>query len=227
MTALENQASSTPFGAHEYYSSIVNPHFRWFDSAVEEAAFLASAEYRDGDWKQTELWCCCACIPDTPVAVPIGQELVKNLKKGDAILAGTVTMSNHGVSVHWRESQAAQAGELTDPADDKAVLINFGAGQNIIVSRYQLMMTAGGKLKQALRLSLGDRLMSKTGAPVTINEIKLGDLKGPRCHIGTNQKFEQNADGHLLAISGIILADYVLQEHRTELPDTLVEDAVV
>jgi len=167
----------------------------------------------------------------SPVAVPVGKELVKNLKRGDAVLAGNLTSGGGGVSVSWSESHVGHAGELhdkadIDPGDAKAVLINFGAGTNIIVSSYQLMMTTTGKLKQALRLSLGDQLLSKSGAPITINEIKLGDFKGPRYHIGTDHKFENKVDGHLLSLNDIVIADYVLQKHRTGLPGSVVEDTV-
>jgi hypothetical protein len=207
------------------------PHFKWFDNRATGVAFLSSPVFTEGRWARTGMWCCCAWIADTPIAIPIGTELVKNLKKGDAVLAGSVTPSSGRVAVSWSDQAVKYAGELqdpadTDPGDAKAILINFGAGHNLIVSSYQLMFTSSGKLKQALRLSLGDKLLSKAGEEVTINEIKLGEFVGQRYHIGIDQAFNDNVDGHLLALNDIIIGDYVLQKNRKSLPASMVGDAV-
>jgi hypothetical protein len=224
-----NDTQEAPYGAREYYSKSSNPHFKWFDEESDERAFLASSEFAGGDWECTGMWCCCACVADTPIAIPLGAELVKQLKTGDTVMAGAIT--GPGGALSWSDGRVEYAGEMGDPADDEpdgssAILINFADGKNMIVSRYQLLLTTSGKLKQASRLSLGDNLVSRTGEPVTINEIKLGQFDGPRYHVGLAGGFDNGVDGHLVALNDIVVADYVLQKHRTSLPSGLVEDTV-
>jgi hypothetical protein len=222
MTSNSCTVQPTAYGAREYYSAASQPHFRWFDCAEDESRFLASPKYRKEAWQQVELWCCCACIADLPVAIPIGQELVKNFHKGDPVLAGSVKKGGAGVAVHWKEAHVEAAGKLDpsdfDPNDNKAVLINYGQGKNAIVATYQYIMTTSGKLKQARDLSVGDSLLSKEGAALPINSLKLGEFEGPRYHLGTTKEYNNPIDGHLLCVNDIVIADYVLQKHRNELP---------
>lgn len=226
---MQDNKQSAPYGATEYYSRSAEPHFKWFDEECDERAFLDSSEYKNGNWERTGMWCCCACIADTPIAIPLGAELVKQLKPGDLVMAGA--LSGAGGALAWSDQPVEYAGELRDPADidpgdSSAVLINFADGKNIIVSPYQLVLVDCGKLKQALRLSLGDKLVSRSGSPVAINEIKLGEFKGPRYHVGVAGGFDHGIDGHLVALNDIVVADYVLQKHRTSLQSGVVEDAI-
>jgi hypothetical protein len=231
MTQKASQSQPSQFGACEYYSPVAEPHFKWFDSTEDERQFLHNQKFLDEQWQATDLWCCCSCIADIPVALPLGQELVKNLKKDDAILAGSLNTEGKNPTIDWAEISVNEAGELTDPADldpgdAKAVLVNYGSGQNIMVSSYQLLLTSNGKLKQAQRLSLADKLFSKTGQPVPINSIKLGEFKGPRYHLGTTKDYDNTVDGHLLCLNEIVIADYVLQKHRNKLPQNAIEGVV-
>lgn len=229
MTQTVSNTQSTQFGACEYYSPLAKPHFKWFDSARDEQDFLKSQKYRDEKWQRTNLWCCCACLADLPITLPLGQELVKNLKKDDKVLAASLNKEGETPVISWSEVSLEIAGK-TSPEDDldsdneNSVFISYGQGQNIMVLSNQLLLTSNGKLKPADKLNLSDTLMSKTGLPVPINSIKLGEFTGQKYYVGTGKEYVSTIDEHLLCINDIVIADYILQKNRNELSSDFVEN---
>ena len=216
MTTTAQPVTATEYGGREYYSPGAHPHYVWFDDPGQEQAFRASSRFADEQWRINELWCCCACIADLPVAVPMGHELLKNLHDGDPVLAGTVRHGDGGPELQWEQTTVALSGPAgMDPARTTTVLINYAGGRNAIVETDQPVLTADGTLKRANQLRLDDGLLGTDGTRSEINALKLGTFEGPKYHLGTAAEYTGSADRHLIALGDLVIGDYAVYRNWT------------
>lgn len=165
--------------------------------------------------------CSCYCPGGhaaTQVAAPAGPTALRGLAIGDAVLAA------HGVgdpagTMDWRPTTVTFATTSQSPPGGAAPLmvnIGFGVDRSIIVHPGQLMLVAAGTLKRADRLVPGsDALIDRDGATLTVHAVTPGHYHGEIAYVATGDTdpadWDGTLDGHLLALDGVIVGDYLLE----------------
>ncbi len=165
--------------------------------------------------------CSCYCPGGhaaTQVAAPAGSTALRGLAIGDAVLAA------HGVgdpagTIDWRPTTVTFATTTqVAPGGAAPLMVNiaFGVDRAIIVHPGQLMLVAAGRLKRADQLVAGsDTLVDRDGAALTVHAVTPGHYHGEIAYVATGDTdpadWDGTLDGHLLALDGVIVGDYLLE----------------
>lgn len=180
---------------------------------------LQECRERGEPWHVVSCYCYCpGGHAATQVAAPAGPTALGGLAVGDAVLVA------HGVgdpagSMDWRPTTVTFATTSRVPANGAApmmVSIGFGVDRAIIVHPGQLMLVAAGKVKRADQLVVGsDALVDRDGAALPVRTVTPGHYHGEIAYVATGDTdpadWDGSLDGHLLALDGVIVGDYLLE----------------
>ncbi|MGN6253459.1 MAG: hypothetical protein ACTHO8_00495 [Solirubrobacterales bacterium] len=169
----------------------------------------------DPSWEIEQCFCCCIGPPGnlTAIGVPEGtQRPITEIGKGDTVAAGRTS----GGQLEWEPatvgfSQGAHGG---GPAP--VVRVAYGEREGLTVAPDQPLMLTDGALTTAARLAAGQELMGVNGEPVPVGEVRLGEHEGGVHHIATSPDWNGSIDGHLLQANGVVIGDFTLQLHLSE-----------
>ncbi|MGN6662930.1 MAG: hypothetical protein ACTHK6_01795 [Solirubrobacterales bacterium] len=183
--------------------------------AKEIKAVCIQKEKEDPNWELEQCFCCCLGPPGnlTAIGVPEGaQRPITEIGKGDTVAAGRTS----GGRLEWEPatvgfSQGAHGG---GPAP--VVRVAYGERGGLTVSPDQPLMLADGSLTTAAHLAAGQELMGADGEPVPVGEARFEEREGGVHHIATSPDWNGSIDGHLLQANGVVIGDFTLQLHLSE-----------
>jgi hypothetical protein len=182
---------------------------------------------QDPAWDLIQCYCCC----DGPgfsqsVAVRSGIVPLASLRKGDAVLAGSVRGSAGRRRLAWSSAAAGFSAGLASNISP-CVLIGTGgkAARELSCAPDQPVLLADGTVTTADRLRLDDILLDLDGNPAPIRALGFGPSPLPLHNLATSVPFNGSLDGRLLCINGLVVGDYDLQLRLAELaPAALAAD---
>jgi hypothetical protein len=158
-------------------------------------------------------YCCCACFANsTPVAFDKGQyKALVGFEVGDMIyVADDINLTS------WSQRRvmfSAGAGDLAAPS--LMVKVTFGSPDKpdyLLVSRAQLFLIPGGKLKPAAALIPGqDSLVATDGTSRQVLSLEVGMFNKGLHHISTSTSPATSPEGHLIVAKDIVAGDWALQ----------------
>jgi len=217
--------NKTKCGPNEYDDSATNRcEAQTFGNVDDMLTFLLDHP----DFGHRPCSCCCSCYAyGTPIATPQGERSIETFVVGDEVSAASVASSGGKLSFQWSPAVVRFSngtGPLPPaPHYPTMVFVNFDDGRSLICTNDQLFMLSTGKLKQASRLTLADRLVAADGSEVPILSVSLAEYSGGLHHIATSVNFDGDINGHLLNSNNIVTGDYVLQVHAEQLSPYVYE----
>lgn len=189
-------------------------------STGETRSLSASACTQLGEpWRVSPCYCCChGGYGAARVATSAGPVALGALAVGDAVLAAHGATDPGGV-IAWHPTTVTFATAALPPTEGAAPLminIGFGADQSLIFHPGQLVLTPGGKLRRADQLVAGsDALVGAEGAALAVHSVTPGYYRGEIAYVATGGSgpadWDGSLDGHLLALDGVIVGDYLLE----------------
>ena len=132
---------------------------------------------------------------------------IETLAVGDAVLAASLRAGQ----LEWTERTVEFSNGVPPGNQTMMVVLSWDVGEEqLVVTRDQPFLLAGGTITRAERLAPGDQLVRADGKPAVLRQVALGNFLGGIHDIATSRRFD-GIDNHLISATGIVAGDYALQ----------------
>lgn len=157
-------------------------------------------------------YCCCGCFANDTVLAWSADESrpVAEFVAGDPLwVALDVELSS------WAAVPVQFSAGTGDESQNTMIRVSFGdvaQPEEIFVTREQVMMVAGHRLKRASRLVPGlDQLVRADGGLVPVLDLAAGMYQRGVHQVATSESPTTDPSGHLLVANGLVCGDFSLQ----------------
>lgn len=163
-----------------------------------------------------EGYCYCVCGRALGVPVQTSIAITDGQLPLDAVVENRTHVLAAGTGLRFEERAVTYktAPRQVRLRDAVAISYRVWGAQHVLVmaSTRPVLLYDGRTLCPAGRLQLADRLCDATGAPVEIDDLRIGSFVGPYVDVAVSlDPPNQDYDGHLLVLSEVVVGDVICE----------------